>query len=329
MSPRPRKPENRALPPRMKARQMKSGKVHYYYRTTDGGAIPLGTDLAEAKLKWAELERSGTLGAADAVEKVAERFRLHHISQKSLKTRREYESALSRLLEAFKGATLRQIRPVHVRQYLDRRSAKIAGNREVAVLSAMFNWARSVGITDQPNPCAGVKKHPEGHRDVYVSDTNFDTLWQHACPELRDALDLARITGQRPADILKMRRTDIEDGHLWVKQGKTGAKVGIVIEGELESVIARCLTRERAATGPYLIQTGTGQKLTYAMLRKRFDAARDASGEKWQFRDLRAKTATDMTDLREAQELLGHAEETTTNRYRRSRGVRVKPGGRR
>ena len=46
------------------------------------------------------------------------------------------------------------------------------------------------------------------------------------------------------------------------------------------------------------------ERLTYAMLRKRFDAARITVGASWQFRDLRAKAATDIDDLRAAYELV-------------------------
>jgi integrase len=143
---------------------------------------------------------------------------------------------------------------------------------------------------------------------------------------LQDALDLARLTGQRLADVLKMRLGDIADGHLWVRQGKTGARVGIAIEGELAHIVERCKTRPRKATGLFLVQTADGQRLTYYMLRNRFEEAREAAGETWQFRDLRPKAATDLDDLRAAKELLGHRSETTTaNIYRRVRGNKVKP----
>lgn len=47
---------------------------------------------------------------------------------------------------------------------------------------------------------------------------------------------------------------------------------------------------------------------------------------RWQFRDIRKKTATDVDELRGAQRLLGHASETTTARvYRQVKGEKVKP----
>ena len=35
------------------------------------------------------------------------------------------------------------------------------------------------------------------------------------------------MTGQRPSDVLKMRRQDVQDGYLLVTQRKTGAKVAL------------------------------------------------------------------------------------------------------
>ncbi len=310
----------------MSRRILKGGRVLYYYRTRTGGAIPLGSDLSEAKMLWAGYERNGVAAAKDAWISVSARYRREGLAGKAAKTQREYSAALDRLDAAFATAALGAIEPRHIREYLDKRSAKTAANREIATLSLVFNWARERGITAAPNPCAGVRKNREAGRDIYVTDAQYAALWDAAAPELQDALDIARLTGQRPSDVRKMLRSDIRDGHLWVLQGKTGAKIGIEIIGELESVIARIIARPRSATGRHLIQTDSGQPLSQTMLRTRFDDARAKSGQTWQFRDLRPKAATDIGNVRDAQHLLGHASETTTAEiYRRRRGNTAKP----
>ncbi|HJV51413.1 MAG TPA: hypothetical protein VJ652_08140 [Noviherbaspirillum sp.] len=54
--------------------------------------------------------------------------------------------------------------------------------------------------------------------------------------------------------------------------------------------------------------------------------ARDAAGVSFQFRDLRAKAATDTDDLAHAQRLLGHKNRSTTEIYTRERkGDLVRP----
>ena len=46
-----------------------------------------------------------------------------------------------------------------------------------------------------------------------------------------------------------------------------------------------------------LLQDGNGQRLSYGALRSRFDKAQEAAGVHFQFRDIRAKTATDTENL--------------------------------
>jgi hypothetical protein len=75
-----------------------------------------------------------------------------------------------------------------------------------------------------------------------------------------------------------------------------------------------------------LIQDENGQPLTYFALRSQFDKARELAGVSFQFRDLRAKAATDTGDLAHSQKLLAHKNRDMTEHYVRSRfGERVKP----
>ena len=86
------------------------------------------------------------------------------------------------------------------------------------------------------------------------------------------------------------------------------------------------LNRTRKKIGPALIQNEAGERLTYYAMRSRFDKARAAAGVDFQFRDLRAKAASDTDDLGHAQKLLGHANRDMTEHYTRERkGESVKP----
>jgi integrase len=148
----------------------------------------------------------------------------------------------------------------------------------------------------------------------------------HAHFTVVDAMDLALLTGQRPADVLKIKCTDFRDGALWIVQNKTGARLGIELTGELAALIARIGARPRRAISPYLIQDENGQPLTYFALRSRFDKARMAAKVSFQFRDIRAKAATDTGDLAHSQKLLAHKNRDMTEHYVRARiGERVMP----
>jgi hypothetical protein len=91
------------------------------------------------------------------------------------------------------------------------------------------------------------------------------------------------------------------------------------IDAILAAVIARINLRPRAAISPLLIQDDNGQPLTALALRSRFDKARKLAGVSLQFRDIRAKAATDTGDLAHSQKLLAHKNRDTTEHYVRSR----------
>ena len=103
---------------------------------------------------------------------------------------------------------------------------------------------------------------------------------------------MALLTGQRPADVLKLKRTDIRDGALWIVQNKTEARLGIEITGELAAAIARITARPRKAISVFLIQNENGQPLTQCELRSRFDKALTLATVNFQFRGIRAKAST-------------------------------------
>lgn len=94
----------------------------------------------------------------------------------------------------------------------------------------------------------------------------------------------------------------------------------------MASVITRINERPRRAISAFLIQDENGQPLTQGTLRSRFDKARTLAKVDFQFRDIRAKAATDTGDLAHSQTLLGHKNRDMTEHYVKARmGERVKP----
>lgn len=79
-----------------------------------------------------------------------------------------------------------------------------ATNRERALFSHIWNFARDKGHTAKPNPCAGIKGYEEKGRDVYIEQDVYTAIWDAADQPLCDAMDLAYLTGQRPSDVLAL-----------------------------------------------------------------------------------------------------------------------------
>lgn len=339
------------LPPRLRARTLPSGRTYYYYDT--GGKprheLPLGSDYALAVKKWAELE----IDARQQPDQVAtfrlaaERYMREVLPTKAPRTQKDNLAELRQLYKFFDQppAPLDEITPQHIRQYLDRRKGSaVRANREKALFSHIFNKAREWGYTTAPNPATGVRGFTERGRDVYIEDETFAAVWDAADWPTRDAMDLAYLTGQRPADVLKMRLTDIHDGLLWLTQGKTRKKLRIAVEGELATLITRINARSHQVTSLHLIRDEKGNALSHNALDNRFENARAravkalneagkheaaAAARRFQFRDLRAKAGTDKadaTDIRQAQHQLGHDSVKMTESYVRSRaGAKVTP----
>ena len=102
--------------------------------------------------------------------------------------------------------------------------------------------------------------------------------------------------------------------------------MGIEVTGELAAVIASISERPRRAISAWLVQDENGKPLTSFALRSRFDKARTLAKVDFQFRDIRAKSATETGDLANSQKLLAHKNRDITAYYVRARiGERVKP----
>ncbi|WP_331717200.1 MULTISPECIES: site-specific integrase [Pseudomonas] len=67
-----------------------------------------------------------------------------------------------------------------------------------------------MGLTEKANSCFGVRRNKEKPRDYYAGETVWNAVYAEAVQELKDAMDLAYLTGQRPADVLKIAATDLE-----------------------------------------------------------------------------------------------------------------------
>ena len=331
-----RKPTKPGAIPRLRARKQKSGVIHYYY--DKGGKprveIPLGSNYGLAVKKWAELE-GGRIEVAKAIitfRLVSEAYRREVMAFKAERTQQDNAKELGKLLLFFDDppAPLDEIKPVMVRQYLSWRTkggtGLVRANREKALLSHIWNFARDKGFTDLPNPCAGIKGFKETGRDAYIEDDQYAAIRAAADTVVQDAMDLAYLTGQRPADVLALTETDVRDGAINIRQAKTHAKLRIAVEGELAALLERLRSRKigHKVRSIRLIVSERGQPVSVAAMSRRWAKACSAAKiAGLQFRDLRAKAATDKAessgDIRQAQRQLGHTTITMTEHYTRQR----------
>jgi integrase len=332
-----------------RVRANKRGAVEYFFyeRVVDGKRTftPLGKDLLAAKVKWLDLERTSAIPIISNDESnlaaIYGRYTVwandkkqSQLSDRTLSDRRKYWKEIEPI---FGGMGMDDFKPEYFMRYFDKRSAKSSAKKEIKFLSVIFNWARARGFMRIANPLVGITRQmkiKEG-RDIYVTDEILALVYDCAVPVIQDAIDLAYLTGQRPADVLRMRWEQVRDGCLWIEQGKTKARLQIAIEGELAKLIDRI--KSRGIVGMTLLADPKGQQLKpFGYFRSQFDNARNKAEQRaaklgvefvrFQFKDLRAKSASDMETMANARKLLGHSTESMTAKYVRTRvGERVSP----
>lgn len=320
------------------------GKYTYYY--FDTGAFPrkeksLGSDYFSALRQYADLTCVSELTTNVTFSDVIHRYLIEELPKLAENTRHTHSSDIKHVKAFFGTAPIDQIRPMHIRQFLNRHKNKpTTANRCKRLFSTIWNHARGWGYTDLQNPCEGIKGYALDKRTVYITDAVFEAVYDGASAPLRDAMDLAYLTGQRPADALLMTERDIIDGHLIITQMKTKQPLRIIIRGQLAELIERIRARKKAlkAASSALLVNSYGKRLTAPALRNQFTVARRAAAKanpalaaainQFWFYDLRAKAADDTSDDRgdqAASDLLGHESVRTTQRHYLRRGKIVTP----
>ena len=297
----------------------------YYFVTPEGKWVRLDSDFRKAMTRWAEIIEKPT--NIRSMGDVIDRYMMEVAPLKAPKTYKDNLKQVTLLREVFGHMTPTKIRAVDVYGYLDGRSAPVAANREIALLSHMFTKAIRWGVVEK-NPCEGVERNKEHKRDRLISDAELKFIRDNAPPLIRCMVNMAYVTGQRMGDLLRIQLQDITNEGLNIKQGKTGKKLCIKLTAELEVVIADAKALRRRINSFYLFSNRRGQKYTedgFATLWQRWKKKMIKSGtwfEDLQFRDLRAKAITEVKKQGgDPQLFAGHESADTTKRYIRDKDV--------
>lgn len=169
MPPKRERASAQGLLPLMEARPWRNGKtITYRYHPIGGKPINLGTDR-DAALR-AVLDMN--LKAKDQGT-VGQLWRLYSQSVDYLHlaevTRKQYAEYWIRLSKVWERGIVTHIKPADVAKYLRvyRKGASTLANREVALLSNLFNLAVEMGAIDR-NPCKDVRRNKERPRTRLV-----------------------------------------------------------------------------------------------------------------------------------------------------------------
>ena len=155
------------------------------------------------------------------------------------------------------------------------------------------------------NPIALFELEKAPARTSVWNDNAFDALFNTAKQSrfsIALAIMLARWTGQRQGDVLNMKWSDIADGHIHVRQHKTGVDVFVTIVPELAFMLNQA--RKNNSSDYIIINEETGKRYTGDNFRHWFKkiwtvAVKNNPGidfSNLKFIDLRRTLITDLAD---------------------------------
>ncbi|WP_338418154.1 tyrosine-type recombinase/integrase [Izhakiella australiensis] len=220
------------------------------------------------------------------------------------------------------------IKPQHIRKYMDMRGVKsiVQANREKAFMSRVFRWGYERGMV-KANPCQGVRQYTETPRDRYVTDREYQALYDNADQLVRVAMEISYLCCARQGDVLALRRDQMMDEGIYIRQGKTGVKQIKVWSPRLRAAVALALVlpANKGVVSTFLLHQPGGDRYTSSGFSKRWRAAKERAKKanpeldlNFTYHDLKAKGISDLEGtLQEKQAISGHKNIGQTARYDR------------
>lgn len=190
-----------------------------------------------------------------------------------------------------------------VQKYIDQREHKIAANREIEFLSAVYGWAvrRLNGV--ESNPCYGVEYNKETPRDRYVTDEEYRLVYDLAlkgrCKYLPIVMEIIYLCRARPGEAYLMKKSAIRENGLFLDRGKGSENEITLWSDRLETAILTAMNYW--PDGEYLMYSERGmpiKKDAFDLSRRRLMNKALESGlqEDFTFHDLKAKGVSDHSE---------------------------------
>lgn len=244
------------------------------------------------------------------VNDILDRFESDYIPNLAPRTQKDYAYHLITLRKWFGHRIANEMKARDFRDFMNVRTGKIQRNRQMAVLSCAFGEAVGRWYMVDANPCRDVRRHPSKSRTRYITNKEFDGFRVTLPTQIRLAMELALLIGQRQGDILSLtwEKVDREAGVIRVQQSKTGKRLAIQITPAISAVLDQCAAFE--PPGTTVIRKRDGGKYTSegfrAIWQRYMRRWVQAGNLRHTFHDIRRKCGSDCATIELAYELLGH-----------------------
>jgi len=306
------------------------GRSAFEFKPKNGGTIRLcGFDSSPAQV-WAAYEALLNDKKDENIFEglVSQFFDSGDFMELAKDTQKDYRKYSKKVLAVFGKMPPDNIRPEHVRKYMDKRGVKsrVQANREKTFMSRVFRWGYERGKV-KTNPCKGVKKFKEEARTTYIFDEQYDALYSVAPTLVKVAMELSYLCVARQADVLSMKKMQLLETGIMIKQSKTGVAQIKAWAPRLRAAIAlaETLPIKAGMSSIFVLHQATGAGYTRDGFNSRWAKARQDAIEKFPeldfdftFHDLKAKGVSDLEgSLNEKQAISGHKSASQTARYDR------------
>ena len=274
---------------------------------------------------------------ANQIDGYLDQLRRENVSEHTL---RNYSSDLTQFLEYFtpRGSeppSPSQVDLLMLREWLGdlyrRKLSAVTMRRKLAAVRSFFNFMLRSGVVSV-NKAKLVRspKTPQRLPVVMTAERTNNLLDEIAAGKLerphpdrdRVIFELLYGCGLRVSELVGLNLGDFDFGERWIRvRGKGRKERQVPIPGKAASAVERYLQSRPAATGDALILNHRGKRLSargahkivslYALV-----LAPDSGIHPHSFRHAYAThLLSDGADLRSIQELLGHAQLSTTQKY--------------
>ncbi len=173
------------------------------------------------------------------------------------------------------------------------------------------------------NPCRGVRQYKEVARDRYITDVEYEAIYQHACPVVRAAMEISYLCAARQGDVLALKKSQILEEGIFIQQGKTGKKQIKAWTPALMKAVREC-DEAFGNNSIFVIHQKNGNRFSRNAFNSRWYKVREKAREATEFpldftfHDLKAKGISDYEGtLKEKQYFSGHKSERQVSTYDR------------
>jgi integrase len=309
---------------KVRAKLASGAKATYYYAWRGGPRMKEKPHTRAFLLEYYRLTKerpeepaSGTLGDLIRSYLQSEKYR-----GRAEATRKGYDWAISKIEDEYFNLPLEAIGQRGARKmFVKWRDSFAETPRAADMILSVLSMILAFGVDQEDldrNPLEKIDRLADStRRDTIWTDEQISAFHAKAPPRLVLALELARWTGQRQGDLLRLTWGAYDGTHISLRQEKTGAHVRVMVAQELRTRLDAEKARRLAKGGDKIasltiITNRSGRPYTEGFRASWAKACKAAGVEGVTFHDLRGTFVTlayrDGATFKDIAEVTGHSE---------------------